>query len=958
MQVGAQGLGEALARAIKLVREQVGDATAPVAVITPSSVNGTLARRELTRHASFIRVGFITPVQLHRELAAPGLRRLGLRPEPPGWLRATIGRLIAELDLGAYGEVMRDPGWLPAVERVLEMLESAGIEAGALRSLELTGDLAERAEVLASLLDHVASARATERLGGPRDVAEAALQAIVSGARIPANEPRGAVLLGDARNPKLVATSLSEWLARRCIVRIDLPHERELEPARGGLRRAAPNAPAIEVAAPDARFRLMRTPDPVREHAEIVRRVNAAVRAGTPLDRIAIVLPDSNEVAPLREALERARIPATWQVGPPLSSIPAAAFLMHVLDLAPGDGSVASWYELLRLPSLRWHALLGSEGARGRGRWRRLLARSGAHRGTAAILAALRALGEELANDEARDEREADRVALASLESAIARIDTELRGWREPRTIGRWARTWLAFLDVFWHALPDAYPLISLLEGWSRADAGPRLSLAEAALTMRDALASTEALSGRFADASVRVLSPMQCLGAEFDLVCVASMTQGRFPVDPAEDPILTDALIDALEERCDAGLFRSTDRVELERRRFAAVRGAARTELWLSCPRVEMLEGRPLLPGTLLLELASERAGRRVGFAELEAMLEPCGSRARAFVDRPKDAVGTNELILSRLHAQDSNVRAAALAAVLTHPTAARLARGYRVATRIARGERAEMLRPWAGFVSPEVLACRGLDGTPLPIRALHELLEDPLSYFLRRALGAWRAPRLEDDFDPVRPSNVANVVREEARALLTQGPPAALAQKLVPRVEAALDAQLARAGIRDENIAARIRRIGGRLARHLIAAGPTAGAELALEGASLGTDLPWHVDGGDARRTGSGLEWLVRGAPTPKMQERQYGALAQVAALHMRGETVNELRWVDLDGSERVTKDVGALLDAFRARVSLVTEMVREGAYFGHGPSTMLLDSAPAQAVDGETWNSWRLS
>ncbi|HEY8432594.1 MAG TPA: hypothetical protein VIL20_29690 [Sandaracinaceae bacterium] len=805
--------------------------------------------------------------------------------------------------------------------------------------------------MLARLLEEVSAGRAREQLFGPLEEARSAREAIESSAAIPANEPRGVVLLGDARSSKLVASSLREWLARRAVLRVALPGLSELPPGWGGLRACAPDAEEIRVPTPAVSVTLVRTPDPVREQTEIVRRVQAAVREGTPLDRIAIVLPDASEAVALREALERAGIPATWQVGPPLASTPAAGFLTHALDLALGDDTVVSWYELLRLPGLKLRALLGADATRGRGRWRRLLARCGAYRGTGTILAALRATSEELEGDEA----EADRAAIESLNRAIEHLWAELSGWREPRTIGRWARTWLGFLGAFWRTSPEAHQLTSLLESWSRADAGPRLSPSEASVTLRDALAATQALSGRLSDASIRVLSPMQCLGAELDLICVASMTQGRFPVDPSEDPILVDGLVGAINERFGAGLFSSADRVALERRRFASVRAAARRDLWLSCPRVEMLEGRPLLPGTLLLDIASELAGRRVGFAELEATLEPRGSRSRAFVDRPEDAVGVGELLLSRLHAKDAGVRAKALAALLAHPTAARLARASRAASRIAAGERDASLRPWAGFVRPEVLACKGIDGSPLGVRQLHALLGDPLEFLLRHVLGAWPAPRLYEDFDPVRDWYVRRIMREEARALLTKSG-ADLARELLPSFEAAVGARLERAGTNDESIAARVRCLGKRLAEGLVTADPVAGPELALASAPISADLPWRIEGGDGRRAGTAIEWLVSEAPTPKAQESAYGELAQVAALLSRGDDVSDLRWVGVDGSVRKPKDVQALVDGFLARASLVTEMVAAGAFFGSGPPALHVDAAPALEVGPDTWDEWR--
>lgn len=944
-------VGEALAAAVNRLREDLGDPTAPLLVLTPSEVNGTFARHELASATPFIRVRFMTPPQLHAQLAAPGLRALGLRPEPPGWLRATIQGLLEELPLGDYGEVMRAPGWLPALVSALNALESGGVDADSLVGLPLEGDLAERARVLGALLEGLDAARAEEGLIGPGREAEAARAAIEEGAAIPANEPTGAILLGDARSSRQVSASLSAWLAKRAVLRVDLPAVAGLEPAWGGLTAAAPEAATLSVQADPPAVRLLRTADQVREHVEIVRRVLRAVRDGVALDRIAVVLPDPSEAVALREALERAAIPATWQTGPPLASTPAALFLLHAIELARGDDSVASWYELLMRPGIRLRQELGQDAVRGRGRWRRLLSRCGAYRRAGVIRAALEASLDEL---EESEQTEADRAALTSLGKCFDALSAELASWREPRTVGRWARAWLSFLSRFWREGTDKRAVKSLLESWSRADAGPKLSLEDAALTLSDALGSTQVTTGSLRDASIRVLSPMQLLGAELEVVCVASMTQGRFPLNPSEDPILNDPLVEAINEALDAGLFHSSDRVALERRRLAAVRSATRRELWLSCPRVDMMSGRPLLPGTLLLELAEELEGRRVGFEELEASLEKAGGRGRAYAEDPEAALDAAEFLLSRLMEGDAETRKAALRALADHPTGRRLLAAYRAADRIARGARDEALRPWAGFVRPEVMQCLGLDGTTLTTRQLHALLSDPRDFLLRYALGAWRAPRLYEDLNPTRAFFVKDIIREEAQALLTGA--GSLEEELDTRFDHTLDARLERAGLtEDGSIGDRVRRIGRRLARLLIRAEPVAGPALALEDAPVRADMAWRIGEPEARRTGAALEWLLGDDITGPAQAKAWGMLAEVAATRATGEAVDDVRWVSVEGHQRTPKDLDALLDGFQERLELVTAMVEAGAYAGEGPRGLHVDTAPPSEVERDWFDEW---
>ena len=64
---GGTAIGRALADAIRALRTRVGDDAAHVAVVVPSRVNGTLARRELALVTPYVRVTFVTPAGIADE---------------------------------------------------------------------------------------------------------------------------------------------------------------------------------------------------------------------------------------------------------------------------------------------------------------------------------------------------------------------------------------------------------------------------------------------------------------------------------------------------------------------------------------------------------------------------------------------------------------------------------------------------------------------------------------------------------------------------------------------------------------------------------------------------------------------------------------------------------------------------------------------------------------------------
>jgi hypothetical protein len=936
-----QALGPALASAVRTLRAELGDTTAPIAIITPSSVNGTFARRALALATSFLRVEMWTPAELESVLAEEGLRRAGWALEPAGWLRATVTQIVRDDALpGGYHEVLREPGWAAALVSSLHALEGARVEAAALSTLALGEGLRERAAALGHLAARVAEARAHDRTAGPIELADAALAAAREDAKGPAHVARAAILLGDARLARTTFEVLGAWLAKRPVVRIDPAELATLPPEPYGLTTAAPHARAVALPARAPEVRLVRTPDPTRELAEAVREAQAAIERGVPLDQIAIVLPDPSETSALADALARASIPATWMTGPPLATTPAARFLRHAIGLALGErvaaNTVLRWYDLLRQSELRLRAVLGEAGSRGRGRWRRVLHASGAIQDTSRIVREVERLRDEVREDETADAAEARLASIDSLSLTIRTLACELEALTVTQSVGAHARALRGFLRRWWTPSPDQQVLASLLEGWGRSQRGPHVDLAEMLATLDETLESTEALSGSLKDASIRVLSPMQLLGAELDVVLVTGMNEGRFPARPREDALLSDAILDAIERVTAAGLFRSGDRVLLEKRRLAAVRSAAAGTLWLSAPAMEMLEGRPLLPGSLLLAVESERTGRRVGPSELAARLRQVGRRSRSWPVDPAAALGSLEHLRSRLHGDEAaSPRAEALGALVDHALSRRLLDAAWASGRLARGERHESLRAHAGFVGPDVLACRGLDGSPLAPHALAQLLASPETFFLKRMLGAWKAPRLRDGWDPIAEWWVHRTLLEESRSVLER------AERLHERLGEAFVTrtaeELERSGVGDEDAAQRLARMAGRSIAALLGTDPPAGPIHTLEAAPLssavggGHDLPWTLRGGDARALGASLHWVVneiekKTVPPPA---ELIEALARTQAKKFVSMELHDLRGKKASFDAKLPDHLATLTEQLR----LATTLARAGFYPASG-------------------------
>ncbi len=279
---GTMTLSQALATAIGVLRDHLGDPMARIGVLAPSSTNASLARQQLALAGPVIRVDFLTAERVVLDRGHAALAAEGLRAEPPGWLSGTVRAFLGSQPeaLGKYAETLSRSGWSQPLTSALRRLEEAGVAAKDLRALQDT-----HADVLATVLEHVTEQRGETWASLP-EMARASLSG-----ESPFDGIQAVVVLGRHRLAPCIAKALAPWLEDRPGVLIDLGLG-AVEPSTASLidpvqKLRVRTSPDTEVAS---------TPDEVRECREGVRAVLDAVREGIPLDRLAVAVADTSQL--------------------------------------------------------------------------------------------------------------------------------------------------------------------------------------------------------------------------------------------------------------------------------------------------------------------------------------------------------------------------------------------------------------------------------------------------------------------------------------------------------------------------------------------------------------------------------------------------------------------------------------------------------------------------------------
>ena len=725
-------------------------------------------------------------------LAAEVLARAG-RPAAPGLepvrrllLRDVFARrAIPSLHYFAAEELASGPGYADAFARTIADLEEAALDPEDLeRAAEAEGMAGDR--LLAARMDDVAAAWRVllgEEHGARRTRAglfRAASAAL--GARPELGAGLGAVAAILDREP---TTALSRFLAQ--IPGIAIVH---LDPGGGGEAdvTAGPGE-ALRAAIPDLALGL---------HASVVEEVDRAaawvveeIAAGTPLDAIAVVVPDVDAYAPLLiDRLTRVEIGGAIPVHVPdrlPAAISPAGRRMLVLI-----GALQRWLDApSTLPLLPWFAgpeseegegevavraltasaardivygagILGGREAPGDEWTRRLRERAAVLRGQLEDLARedATASGGEERRRVKRDRRRAtelleriERVApaMADLESVGARVRSE----------ASLAELWPA-VSVFaarWFRLPPDPPGLAALADrfldpvLEHPGAG-RLRGQAALRFLRAQLERMRLPHGSVGAPAVTITTAAGAAGRSFAVMRILGLAEGVVPRSAHEDPILPESIRARLATDLGCRVPAALDRVREDRGALDRILASGARRFVLSAPREWLDRSERELSG-VLLELTAAR-GRNSGTAILAAF------RARLITAAAAEARASRvaALVLPRFsHSSHGPVPVR-----MTHAAAP----GHAAMPSHAAATGA--IEP-IGAIGP-VLAPEALPGLtpayPISASGLDQLLRCPYWFLLARVLG-YREPPRRLPVDEIEASQFGSLVHGIAAVFFT---------------------------------------------------------------------------------------------------------------------------------------------------------------------------------------------
>jgi len=685
------GYGRAGAEALRggVAQAKAGEPLAPVTVVVPSNHVGVTARRLLAsgalgpvcdRGVGIAAVAFVTIYRLAELLGAPALASERRRPVSTPVITAALRAALAESP-GVFAPVAEHPATETALVGAYRELRD--LSAGALDAVGATG---ERAGDVVGLHRH-ARARLVDAWYDEEDlmVAAAAVLRAGTGASsqlgpvivyLPQRVSRhGAALLaaaagygdvlvvagitGDAGADAEVVASVArvEHLARMAGADVAGGPAGAAGPppaGAGGPAGAARTPPAgaagpasaagppgaagaqarVGISAPGGagRTRFVTTSDADDEVRAAVRAVMDAVRAGTPLDRVAILHASPEPYARLvHDQLAAAGLPANGAAVMPLADRVAGRSLLALLALP--DGGFRRW------DLFTW---LGAAPVRSQGRpapvtaWERISRDAAVVAGRADWDVRLDRLATELdASAEAADadpdqpdwrgQRAREQAARTrELRSFVLALIDDLSAADRKRPWSEHAR-WAA--GLLYRFMGDP----AQRAGWPIADrtAAERVESALRRVAMLDSVegavdlgvfARTLALEldadlgrvGRFGE-GLLVGTVAMGIGLDLDLVVVLGLAEGTFPGTVRDDSLLADH-----EREAAAGeLALRRDRVERQHRELLGALAGARRQV-LCIPRGDLRRSSERVPSRWAVELASVVAGERCRSADL----------------------------------------------------------------------------------------------------------------------------------------------------------------------------------------------------------------------------------------------------------------------------------------------------------------------------------------------------
>jgi ATP-dependent helicase/nuclease subunit B len=630
--------------------------------------------------------------QLAARLAATELARLGVAPTSALGAEALAARVTFEAfeegALGYFAPVARFPGFARALASTLNELRLGRITP---ETLAKHGRVHGASRDVGALLARFEEALRTGGLADRAALLDLAAAAISTGP--PAATARGPIVLFDVPIQTSAERALvSALVAHAPSVLVTVPAGDEhtaqalekmgvrREPRDGGghaRRRTRGRASADASALSHLRAYLFSETAPTeparpgeavffsapgegREAVEIARRIIEEARAGTPFDRMAVLLRAPEVYVSLVEtALARAGIPAFFARGARRPD-PAGRALLVLLDCAIDKVSARRFAEYLSLgqvppldaagapPRARdiWMAAdeealpLGTEspalpeesapseesaedsdaspvleGAlRAPWKWEKLLVDSAViggrdrwSRRLGGLAVEMRLKVEELRQEEPESPRaaavERDLANLEHLARFALPVIERLAALPSRATWGEWVAELESIAPMVLRR-PERV-LAVLAELRALGPVGP-VALDEVRDVLAEELAAVAERPAAVRYGRVFVGTLDQARGRAFDVIFVPGLAERIFPRKPREDPILLDALRSELDDR----LTTQADRAQHERLLLRLAIGAATRRVYLSYSRIELAEARPRVPSFYAMEVQRALAG------------------------------------------------------------------------------------------------------------------------------------------------------------------------------------------------------------------------------------------------------------------------------------------------------------------------------------------------------------
>jgi ATP-dependent helicase/nuclease subunit B len=629
----------ALHRAV--AHAKAGDPLAPVTVVVPSNHVGVASRRLLASGAlgpvagtgvGLAAVTFLTVYRLAELLGASTLAAQGKRPVSTPVLAAAMR---AELTAGAgLFEPVREH---PATESALVATyrELRDLSTGALDALAGTSDRA--GEVVR--LHRAARARLADAWSDEEDLLDAA--AGVAGEQVAAELGALVVHLPQriSRHGGRLIAALAEHVSTTLIAGTTGDEAADAEVrtslSRMGVGSEQLAAPVVGLPVATDRTTVLTASDADEEVRAAVRAVVDAARAGTRLDRIAVLHASPEPYARLaHEQLAAAGMHTNGAAVVPLSARTAGRTLLDLLALPAGGfrrQDVFAWLAAAPIlvgdrwaPTTAWERISRDAAVvAGRDQWNQLLTRHAEQQEHRAEQAERDDDVDEWVADRAREtarRARALRSFVLDLMSDLGVAAQQPRRWSEQaawahrrlaRLLGGPARrgTWPEVEQRAAERVDQAIDRLGALDGVE----GP-VPLEVFARTLTVELESDLGRVGRFGD-GVLVGSVEMGIGIDLDLVVVLGMAEGSFPATVRDDALLPDR-----ERSAAAGeLGLRAERVERQHRQLlGALAGAAQQVLCV--PRGDLRRSAERVPSRWVLDLATQldASGQRWWAADL----------------------------------------------------------------------------------------------------------------------------------------------------------------------------------------------------------------------------------------------------------------------------------------------------------------------------------------------------